>query len=320
MIRKKTVNQSVTEQNKEKNAIDEVERLTREAVYKNSKEGKKARRDATKRERRSNLSYNGFGAKNIEFDMFLTTMQYIVSLNSMLRTDNRQSHTNKKTPRNVCILNNKAYLYGDLDNRIAIRRELIRYTNKLEKDRNLEKDKIIVQIGSIDYRYDRYITETINERVVNDAMRRIKGINDYMKGRYHCFVGFLLNDFRSRIIMLYIFAVQETKESSQILDKNKDFEFNLDNNDNLNDLTNSTNLAKLEKTGNSKTSKTFKTSKKEKKHKREDYIKNKENKRNKEKIRSSPSNKKNQITEEMLKNFDDKIEEITEEDDILNYY
>ena len=141
-----------------------------------------------------------------------------------------------------------------------------------------------------------------------------------MKGRYHCFVGFLLNDFRSRIIMLYIFAVQETKESSQILDKNKDFEFNLDNNDNLNDLTNSTNLAKLEKTGNSKTSKTFKTSKKEKKHKREDYIKNKENKRNKEKIRSSPSNKKNQITEEMLKNFDDKIEEITEEDDILNYY
>lgn len=224
MRRKKTVNQSVVEENDYK-IIDEVERLEKEVVLKNSKEGKKARRNATKRERRSNLSYNGFGAKNIEFDMFLTTMQYICSLNAMLRTDNRQSHTNKKTSKNICIFNNKAYLYGDLENRIELRREIIRYTNFLERERNLEKDKIIVQIGSIDYRYDKYITETINERVINDALRRINGINEYMQGRYRCFVGFLLNDFRSRAIVLYIFAVQEfgNKESKKEILKEKSF-------------------------------------------------------------------------------------------------
>lgn len=224
MRRKKTVNQSVVEENDYK-IIDEVERLEKEVVLKNSKEGKKARRNATKRERRSNLSYNGFGAKNIEFDMFLTTMQYICSLNAMLRTDNRQSYTNKKTSKNICIFNNKAYLYGDLENRIELRREIIRYINFLERERNLEKDKIIVQIGSIDYRYDKYITETINERVINDALRRINGINEYMQGRYRCFVGFLLNDFRSKTIVLYIFAVQEfgNKESKKEILKEKSF-------------------------------------------------------------------------------------------------
>lgn len=224
MRRKKIVDQSVVEVNDNK-VTDEVERLEKEVVLKNSKEGKKARRNATKRERRSNLSYNGFGAKNIEFDMYLTTMQYICSLNAMLRTDNRQSHTNKKTSKNICIFNNKAYLYGDLENRIELRREIIRYTNFLERERNLEKDKIIVQIGSIDYRYDKYITETINERVINDALRRINGINEYMQGRYRCFVGFLLNDFRSRAIVLYIFAVQEfgNKESKKEILKEKSF-------------------------------------------------------------------------------------------------
>lgn len=224
MRRKKIINQSVVEINDNK-VTDEVERLEKEVVFKNSKEGKKARRNATKKERRSNLSYNGFGAKNIEFDMFLTTMQYICSLNAMLRTDNRQTHTNKKTSKNICIFNNKAYLYGDLENRIELRREIIRYTNFLEKERNLEKDKIIVQIGSIDYRYDKYITETINERVINDALRRINGINEYMQERYRCFVGFLLNDFRSKAIVLYIFAVQEfgDKESKKEISKEKRF-------------------------------------------------------------------------------------------------
>lgn len=141
--------------------------------------------------------YNGFEPKSIEFKMFYKPVQYIGMLNIMLRLGEHQKKSTKRTQDNYCIIRGKPYRYGDTENRINIRRRIIRYTNTAERNRQLRKDEIVPSIGYIEYRYDRFASEIINEKVIEDAIERMKGIEYYKNNQIVSFASFINND-RSR--------------------------------------------------------------------------------------------------------------------------
>lgn len=156
--------------------------------------------------------YNGFEPKSIEFEMFYTVYQYLGGLNFILRAGNNQRRTTKRTPDNYCLFQDKVLRYGDLEERRNIRRDIIRYTNGLERQLGFEKDEIGTMIGWIQYRYDKFASEIITEKVVKDAISRMDGIDRYMSNRAMCLVGFLTNDNSREGLRLRVFALITEKK------------------------------------------------------------------------------------------------------------
>lgn len=164
--------------------------------------------------KRFKKGYNGFEAKSIEFEMFYTIYQYLGGVNFILRAGNNQRNTTKRTPDNYCIFQGKVLRYGDLDERRNIRKDIIRYTSGLERQLRLEKDEIGSMIGWIQYRYDKFASEIINDKVVKDAISRMEGIDRYMTNRAMCLVGFLTNDNSREGLRLRVFVLITTKNNN----------------------------------------------------------------------------------------------------------
>lgn len=158
--------------------------------------------------------YNGFEPKAIKFNMYYSIVQYIGGLNRELRAGENQKTTTKRTPDNYCVFKNNLYRYGDLENRRKIRKELLKYTNNIEKNRELKKDEISEYIGFIEYRYDKFLSEVINEKVVEDAIRRMEGIDEYMKGRATTFCAFIINDRSREGLRMRVYAILKEKPNN----------------------------------------------------------------------------------------------------------
>lgn len=151
--------------------------------------------------------YNGFGQKELQFDRCYSTIHYIGVLNKSLEIKKKNVRIPLKSKENYCIFQGKARKYESDENRKLIRKDIIRYTNQIGRERELANDEIGQFIGYIEYKYDPFISDEINEKVLEDAKKRLEGIQSMKKNELDILCAFITNDNKQRGLRMKVLVL-----------------------------------------------------------------------------------------------------------------